>query len=98
MHDKHATGEGDPTPNGPSLRSSSSVPASSWYTVRHPIITFIGYILCYGFVLYATVIVGMVIGLFINDELAQRNLSAPVWYQLPVRDHTPGPEVFEGVV
>jgi hypothetical protein len=65
--------------------------------MRHPIITLIGYILCYGLFLYAAVIVGMVIGLFINDELAQRKLSAPVWYQLPVRDHKPGLEVFEGV-
>jgi hypothetical protein len=97
MHDKHATGKGDPTPTGPSLRSYSSASVPSWYAIRHPIITFIGYILCYGLFLYAAVIAGMVIGLLINDELAQRKLSAPVWYQLPLRDHTPGPEVFEGV-
>jgi hypothetical protein len=98
MHDKHATGTGDPIPTRPSLQPSSSTPAPRWYAIRHPIIDVIGYALCYGLILYGAVIVGGVIGILINEELAQRKLSAPVWYQLPVRDHTPGPEVFEGVV
>jgi hypothetical protein len=65
--------------------------------MRHPIITFIGYILCYGLFLYATVIVGMVIGTLINDELAQRKWSGPLWYQLPNRDLVPPPDMFPGL-
>jgi hypothetical protein len=66
--------------------------------VGHPVFQFVGRLIGYGLALYAAVVVGMVIGILIDEELAQRKLSAPVWYQLPVRDHTPGPEVFEGVV
>lgn len=98
MHDKPVPGVCGSIPAGPSLQPSSSTPAPRWYAMRHPIIDVIGYTLCYGLILYGAVIVGGVIGILINEELAQRKLSAPVWYQFPDRDHTPSPEVFEGVV
>jgi hypothetical protein len=62
--------------------------------VAHPLFQFVGRLIGYGLALYGAIIVGAVIGILINEELAQYKKAEPLWYQLPNRDLVPPPDVF----